>query len=218
MTPLLRAAGRLIPLDTDMVELVRKREVEQSWLVRHSPAFKTTFRVIFGLVWLVDGSLKFAPGLVAQFPHMVSAAGHGQPGWLHPWFSFWASQAAAHPAFWVYTTGTLELALAFGLIVGFVRKAAYLGGIVLSLLIWGVPEGFAGPYGPGATDIGTGIVYALLFIALILLNASFGPSRWSLDYYIEERWPRWGAVAEFQKLVPTEDIESLPVEQEPHAA
>ena len=201
-----------------MVELVRKREVEQSWLVRHSPALKTTFRVIFGLVWLVDGSLKFAPGLVAQFPHLVTIAGQGQPAWLRPWFSFWASQAAAQPAFWVYTTGALELALAFGLIFGFLRKIAYLGGIVLSLLIWAVPEGFGGPYGPGATDIGTGIVYALLFVALIVLNASFGPSRWSLDYYVEQRWPRWGVVAEFQKLVPSEDIESLPVEQEPHGA
>lgn len=201
-----------------MVELVRKKEVEQNWLVRHSASLKTTFRVIFGLVWLVDGSLKFTPGLVTKFPGLVTTAGQGQPAWLHPWFSFWAAQAAAHPAFWVYTTGTLELALAFCLIVGFLRKIAYLGGILLSLLIWAVPEGFGGPYGPGATDLGTGIVYALLFLALIVLNASFGPSRWSLDYYLEERWPRWGVVAEFQKLVPPEDNESLPVEKDATAA
>jgi uncharacterized membrane protein YphA (DoxX/SURF4 family) len=201
-----------------MVELVRKREVEQSWLVQHAGSLKTTFRVIFGLIWLIDGSLKFAPGLVAKFPGMVTAAGQGQPSWLHSWFTFWAAQAAAQPAFWVYTTGTLELALALCLLFGFLRKIAYLGGILLSLLIWAVPEGFGGPYGPGATDIGTGIVYALLFLALIVLNAGFGPSRWSLDYYIELRWPRWGAAAEFQKLVPPEDIESLPVEKEPDAA
>jgi thiosulfate dehydrogenase (quinone) large subunit len=201
-----------------MVELVRKKEVEQNWLVRHSASFKTASRVIFGLVWLIDGSLKFAPGLVNKFPGMVTSAGQGQPAWLHPWFSFWAAQAAAHPAFWVYSTGSLELALAFCLIFGFLRKIAYLGGIFLSLLIWAVPEGFGGPYGPGATDIGTGVVYALLFLALIVLNASFGPSRSSLDYYIEERWPRWGAVAEFQKLVPTEDNESLPIEKDAHPA
>lgn len=196
-----------------MVDLVRKREVEQGWLVQHSDSLKTAFRVIFGLVWLVDGSLKFAPGLVGAFPGMVTAAGNGQPAWLGPWFSFWSGQAAAHPAFWVYSTGTLELALAFCLVFGFLRKVAYLGGILLSLLIWAVPEGFGGPYGPGATDIGTGIVYALLFVALIVLNAGYGPSRWSLDYSIEQRWPRWGIVAEFQKLVPPEDIEVLPVEQ-----
>jgi len=199
-----------------MVELVRKREVEQSWLVQHSESLKTAFRVIFGLIWLIDGGLKFSPGLVGKFSGLVTTAGQGQPAWLHPWFSFWASQAAAQPAFWVYTTGTLELALAFCLIFGFLRKIAYLGGILMSLLIWAVPEGFGGPYGPGSTDIGTGVVYALMFVALILFNAGYGPSRWSLDYYIELRWPRWGVVAEFQKLVPPEDLDSLPVEQEPH--
>jgi nitrite reductase (NO-forming) len=198
-----------------MVELVRKREVEQGWLVRHSDSLKTGFRVIFGLVWLIDGSLKFVPGLPAKFAGLVTSAGQGQPAWLHPWFTFWASQAGAHPAFWVYFTGGLELALAFCLIFGFLRKIAYLGGILLSLLIWAVPEGFGGPYGPGSTDIGTGIVYALMFVALIVFNAGYGPSPWSLDYYIEERRPRWGILAEFQKLVPPEDIESLPVEQEP---
>ena len=201
-----------------MVELVRKREVEQGWLVQHAGGLKTTFRVIFGIVWLVDGSLKFAPGLVAQFPSLVKTAGAGQPAWLHPWFSFWATQAAAQPAFWVYFTGTLEVALAFCLIFGFLRKIAYVGGALLSLLIWAVPEGFGGPYGPGSTDIGTGIVYAILFLALITLNAAYGPSRWSLDYYLELRWPRWGAYAEFQKLVPSEDQETLPVEEEPATA
>lgn len=201
-----------------MVELVRKREVEQGWLVRHSEPLKTVFRIVFGLIWLVDGSLKFSPGLAASFPGLVTTAGHSQPAWLHPWFTFWAAQAAAHPAFWVYFTGGLELVLAFCLIFGFLRKIAYLGGILLSLLIWAVPEGFGGPYGPGSTDIGTGVVYALMFIALIVFNAGYGPSRWSLDYYIEERWPRWGVLADFQKLVPPEDIESLPVEKEPQGA
>jgi len=198
-----------------MVELVRKREVEQSWLVQHSESLKAAFRVIFGFVWLIDGSLKFAPGLVAKFPGMVATAGQSQPAWLGPWFSFWSTQAAAHPAFWVYSTGIVEVALAFALLFGFLRKIAYLGGVLLSLLIWAVPEGFGGPYGPGSTDLGTGVVYAVLFLALITLNAGYGPSRWSLDFYIEERWPRWGVLAEFQKLVPPEDQESLPIEPVP---
>jgi len=188
-----------------VVELVRRRTVEQGWLVQHAESLKATARILFGLVWLIDGGLKFAPGLVAQFPGMVTTAGQGQPAWLAPWFSFWSAQASAQPAFWVYSTGALELALAFCLLFGLVRKIAYLGGILLSMLIWAVPEGFGGPYGPGSTDIGTGMVYGLMFIALIVFNAGYGPSRWSLDYYIEQRWPRWGTLAEFQKLVPLED-------------
>ncbi|MFI5413957.1 MAG: nitrite reductase, partial [Candidatus Lutacidiplasmatales archaeon] len=102
------------------------------------------------------------------------------------------------PSFWVYLVGSLELALGLALIFGFMRKFAYVGGAFLSLFIWAVPEGFGGPYGPGSTDIGTGAMYALLFLALILINATYGPSKWSADHLIEGRFPRWAKVAEFQ--------------------
>jgi len=61
-----------------------------------------------------------------------------------------------------------------------------------------VPEGFGGPYGPASTDIGTGIVYALVFLLLMELNATYGASRYSLDAVIERRWPRWARLAEFR--------------------
>jgi uncharacterized membrane protein YphA (DoxX/SURF4 family) len=201
-----------------MVELVPKRLVEQGWWVRHAESLKSVFRVIFGAIWIIDGSLKFAPGLVGQFAGMVRDAGAGQPAWLGPWFSFWSVQAAANPAFWVYSTGVAELAVGLALLFGFMRKIAYAGGVLLSLLIWAVPEGFGGPYGPGSTDIGTGIVYAILFLTLIILNAAHGPSRLSLDYHIEKRWPRWAAVAEFQRLVPPEDLEPTPASPPPSGA
>ena len=76
-----------------------------------------------------------------------------------------------------------------------------MGGVILSVLIWAVPEGFGGPYqsGSGGTDIGTGIIYAIAFLGLILINATYGPSRTSLDYYIERKFPGWARVAEFGK-------------------
>ncbi|MCI4364487.1 MAG: DoxX family protein [Thermoplasmata archaeon] len=144
---------------------------------------------------MIDGSLKFAPGFVDAFSGKVSGA--GQPAWLQGWFAFWSTQVNGNPAFWVYLTGSLELALGLALVFGFMRKAAYAGGALLSLFIWAVPEGFGGPYGPGSTDIGTGAMYALLFLALILINATYGPSRWSLDYLIERRFPAWARIAEF---------------------
>jgi hypothetical protein len=33
-----------------------------TWWVRHAAPLKTAFRVILGVVWLVDGILKFTPG------------------------------------------------------------------------------------------------------------------------------------------------------------
>lgn len=105
---------------------------------------------------------------------------------------------SSNPAFYVYSTGILELALAFCLIFGFLRKPAYTVSLFLSLIIWSVPEGFGGPYGPGSTDIGTGIVYAIVSFMLLVINAAFGPARYSLDFLIERKWPRWRKIAEIR--------------------
>jgi thiosulfate dehydrogenase (quinone) large subunit len=166
------------------------------WWLRHAPLLKTLFRVMFGIIWLIDGLLKFQPGFVDGFPDVIAGAGENAPPWLQGWYSFWVDQANAHAAFWVYSTGALELALGFSLIFGFARKLAYFGGVILSLLIWTVPEGFGGGYGPGTTDPGVGIVYAMFFLGLIVINSVFGPSRLSLDYYIERRFPKWAWIAE----------------------
>ncbi|MCI4372193.1 MAG: DoxX family membrane protein [Thermoplasmata archaeon] len=168
----------------------------KGWWPRNAQVLKTLFRMLFGFIWVIDGSLKFAPGFVGAFAGSVS--GDGQPAWLQGWFTFWANAVNGNTAFWVYLTGSLELALGLALLFGFMRKIAYVGGALLSLFIWAVPEGFGGPYGPGSTDIGTGAMYSLLFLSLILINATYGPSKWSLDYQIEKRFPRWAAIAEFQ--------------------
>ncbi len=169
-----------------------------SWWLRNTASLKVLLRVLFGVIWGIDGALKFQPGLVDAFPGMVSDAAQGQPAWLAGWFIFWQAQVNANPTLWVYGTGALELALAFTLIAGFMRKIAYLGGVALSLLIWAVPEGFGGPYGPGSTDIGTGVVYAMVFLMLLVINATYGTSQWSLDSLIERWWPGWSRFSEIR--------------------
>ena len=166
------------------------------WWLKNASWLKTTFRFLLGVVWIVDGWLKFQNDFVGQFPGVVQNAQANAPSWLSGWYSFWASQAANDPSAIVYTVGTLELALGLALVFGFLRKIAYFGGALLSLLIWAVPEGFGGSYGPGTTDIGTGAVYAMLFLGLIVINAVFGVSRFSLDYLLERRWPWWAKLAE----------------------
>ena len=179
-----------------MPEGVLRSGPGSGWIGAHAAQLKTVFRVLFGIIWGIDGALKFSPGVVSSFAGMVSDASSGQPAWLAPWFAFWSTQASANPALLVYLTGALELAVAFALIAGFLRKIAYLGGAVLSLFIWAVPEGFGGPYGPSSTDIGTGIIYAMTFLMLLVINAAYGPSRWSLDAVLERRWPSWAKYAE----------------------
>ncbi len=171
-----------------------------NWIVRNVYWLKSFIRIILGIVWLIDGSLKFQPGFVDSFSGLIKSA--GQPGWLQPWFNFWYNVTVGNAAPFVYGIGILEISLGVALVLGVVRKLAYIGGLILSLLIWAVPEGFGGPYGPGSTDIGTGIAYSFVFLSLIIINALSGTSKYSLDYLIERRFPSWRRVAEFGQAAP----------------
>ena len=166
---------------------------------RHSTKLKSLARIVFGFVWLIDASFKFQPSFLQSFSSLIQSGAAGQPMWLSGWFGFWTSTTASNPALWAYIIAFSELALAICLIFGFMRKIGYAGGFVLSLLIWAVPEGLGGPYGPSSTDIGTGIIYAIVFLMLIIINASEGPSRYSLDYYLEKKIRWWKKLAEFGK-------------------
>jgi uncharacterized membrane protein YphA (DoxX/SURF4 family) len=167
----------------------------RNWIAKNVYWLKSFIRIILGIVWLIDGSLKFQPGFVDSFSGLIKSA--GQPGWLQPWFNFWYHVTVGNAAPFVYGIGILEISLGVALVLGVVRKLAYMGGLILSLLIWAVPEGFGGPYGPGSTDIGTGIAYSFVFLSLIIINAMSGTSKYSLDYLIERRFPSWKRVAEF---------------------
>ncbi len=173
-----------------------------NWFVRNVQGLTVALGIVFGLFWIIDGAFKFKPGFVDAFSSSIAGAGPGQPQWLQPWFAFWATTVSGHPAAFVYPVGILELAVGFALVTGFMKKVAYGGGYVLSLFIWAIPEGFGGPYGPGSTDIGTGVVYAIAFLMLMVLNAAFGPNRFSLDAFIERRWPRWARIAEIRQPGP----------------
>jgi hypothetical protein len=63
-------------------------------------------------------------------------------------------------------------------------------------VIWGVAEGFGGPYASGASDIGTAIIYALVFVCLLTLAAYTGTDRYSADYYLEQKISWWHKIAE----------------------
>ncbi len=167
----------------------------RNWVARNVSWLKSFIRIILGIVWLIDGYLKFSPGLIDSFPALIKS--EGQPSWLQPWFNFWSSVTSANAAPFVYSIGTLEVALGVALVLGFMRKIAYFSGMILSLLIWAIPEGFGGPYGPASTDIGTGVIYSFLFLSLVIINTISGPSKYSLDFLLERKYPFWKRVAEF---------------------
>lgn len=172
------------------------QEKLDGYFVRNAFVLKDVFRIVFGIIWAVDGGLKFQPGLSDTIAGMIADAGSGQPQWLAGWFSFWVAVVGSHPVFFTYFFGVLELSIAFSLILGFARKLGYGAGFLTGLVIWSIPEGFGGPYGPGSTDIGTGIIYSMAFVALAILDATYGRSDYTLDSRIEKRIPWWWRIAE----------------------
>jgi hypothetical protein len=95
--------------------------------------------------------------------------------------------------------GLIELSLGLALVIGFLRKTVYLCGIVLSLMIWSIVEGFGGPYGPGSTDVGAAIMYAFIFVAIIIVERSSNYSKYSLDALIERELSGRKHLAELYK-------------------
>ena len=171
----------------------------EGWFVRNVPILGTGTRVAFGVTELIAGVLKFQPGMADVMTQEINDVAVGQPSWLAGWFQFWGSSFGANANTIVPLVGTLEILLGVTLIAGLLQKVAYAGGIALNLMIWSVPEGFGGLFVGGGTDVGVAIIYVFVFALLLVLNATTGPSRYSLDYYIEKRLPFWRRLAEVHR-------------------
>lgn len=179
---------------------VEGRPVDERELIRRrlSPWPKAALRIAFGVVWAIDAALKWLPGFRADYLDALQEGWAGQPSWLHPWFRFWLRIQQPRPMFFAYLIAAIETAIAVALIIGFARMVTYSLGLLFSFLVWSVPEGFGGPYGPGATDVGASIMYVLIFGALLLFSRYQGPSPLSVDHRIERHVPWWDRVAEVQ--------------------
>ena len=160
---------------------------------------KDALRVSFGVIWLIDAVLKWLPGFRSGYMGTIMGEAQGQPGWLKPWFTFWVNVQHPNAMFFAYLVAIVETLIALALIFGFARKVTYLAAIAFSLLIWATAEGFGGPYTSGASDIGTAIIYAVVFTGLLTLSAYAGPARYSADYYLEQKISWWWRVAEVRR-------------------
>lgn len=151
-------------------------------------------RIAFGAIWSVDASLKWQPAFQANFQQILSAVAKGQPGFLGWWFGLWQFVVSGNAPIFGILTASTETYLALALLTGFARKFTYSLGILYGLFVWSVAEGFGGPYVPGTTtDVGAAIIYSLLFLALLLVDAG----RLSVDSLIEKRIAAWRWVSGF---------------------
>ncbi len=158
---------------------------------------RSALRVAFGLIWVVDAAFTWTADFAAHYVGYLHNAAQGQPAWIGWWFAFWIALVTPRAALFIWITRLVETTLAFALLAGLAGRTAYAAGALFTLLIWSTAEGFGGPYSVGATNTGSGIIYVLLFLALIVIRRG-GPSPYSLDYYIERARPGWSLVAEWR--------------------
>src|SRR5690349_16266663 len=154
-------------------------------------------RLAFGAVWLIDAYLKWQPAFINAYASNLADGAKAQPAWLRPWFRFWRHLVNVNPHLFAYATAAIETVIAVGLILGLARRAVYIVGMVWSIAIWTIPEGFGGSFVAGATDIGTAIMYALVFGVLYTMETlPTATGAWSLDHRVERVVPWWRIIAE----------------------
>lgn len=164
----------------------------------HWPAVATAgLRVAFGIVWAVGAALVWSPDFAAHYVGYLHNAAQGQPAWSAWWFSMWIALVTPHAGLFIWATRIIETVIAFSLIFGLGRRTLYVAGALFSLLVWSTAEGFGGPYSVGATNMGTAVTYVLIFVALIGLDYRAGFIPYSLDYWIERRWPCWRRLSQW---------------------
>jgi uncharacterized membrane protein YphA (DoxX/SURF4 family) len=186
---------------------------------RCRPAWpKDALRITFGVIWLIDAVLKWLPGFRASYMSTIMGEAVGQPGWLQPWFNFWIRFQHPQAMPMAYLVAVAETLIALALIAGFARKLTYSAAIVFSVLIWATAEGFGGPYTSGASDIGTAVIYAVVFAGLLTLSYYAGPARYSADYYLEQKVSWWWKVAETRRPAPAEASVQASVSAAPEPA
>ena len=128
-------------------------------------------RILFGVVWAIDAQFKWRPDFLNNFVSYLTGAQQGQPAAVKAWISLWINAVNVDPVVFAHVVAIGETLLAVALILGLFSDLAYLGGILLCLVIWSTAEGLGGPYVAGSTDIGTAIIYAFVFALLFFSRA-----------------------------------------------
>lgn len=142
-----------------------------------------SLRIIFGAVWAVDAFFKWQADFSKNFVDYLVGGAEGQPWLVQKWIHLWIDLIGINPHFFAVVVALTETALAIGLIFGLFTRLACYAGIFFSLIIWSTAEGLGGPYTAGSTDIGSAIIYALVFAALLVGQCW---KAWSIDELIKK--------------------------------
>ncbi|MEP6639871.1 MAG: DoxX family protein [Chloroflexota bacterium] len=128
-------------------------------------------RITFGLVWAMDAWFKWQPDFIDNFAAYLTGAQQDQPTWVQSWIGFWIDVVNVDLPVFAHLVAIGETAIAVALIFGVLTNLTSLAGIILAIVIWTTAEGFGGPYQSGSADIGSAIIYVLVFVGLVLSQA-----------------------------------------------
>ena len=129
-------------------------------------------RILFGLVWTVDAYFKWQPAFPNDFVSYLQETYDGQPHLIQSWLNFWINLVNIDPHLFARIIAMGETAIAFGLLFGIFSNLDYA----------------MGPYTPGATDVGAGIIYVFGFLGLFLLAAG---QCYGLDRVVRPKLGTW---------------------------
>jgi uncharacterized membrane protein YphA (DoxX/SURF4 family) len=182
---------RMQPQETERDQVLREPvRMSASW------PLGSAVRIAFGLIWAIDAWFKWQPEFQQNFMKIVQGGATGQPPRLGPFYRFWVTVLQPYAHALAVGAAIGETVIAGALILGLGRKYLYVLGALWSFGIWAIPEGFGNTSRAAYTDIGTSVVYVLVFAALWAIDSCAGRSRYSLDAVIERHLPWWRRVAE----------------------
>ena len=165
--------------------------------------FRVTRRgvqVTLGLLWILDGALKFQPALLTSAfgREVVEPAADGQPGFVS-WPVHEAAGLIGHaPVLAVVAFGLIELALGAGLLYRRTARWALAASIGWALAVWYLAEGLGGLFGGGASLLtgapGSAPMYAIVAVT-VWPRRDAGPAGLLSDERLALRPSRWAAAA-----------------------
>lgn len=150
------------------------------------PRAFAALRIVFGVVVAIDAAYKWVPAFRTDTLHSQFARHLAEINTPveHQWIALWSWVANHYQNPFGFSVAVIETAIAIGLLTGCFTRLVCLLGAIFWLGIWTSAEGMGLPITAGQTDIGTSIMYTLLFIALYLGAAG---STWSVDAWLRGR-------------------------------
>lgn len=135
--------------------------------------------LVFGLLWIFIGILKFFPGFMFHFVDQITGPMGGNPSWIVAWLTFIEDVVKAiGPVFVAVCVGIIELSVGVSILSRRGMKIIMPLAFVYCVFIWASVETFGGPYGSQGTGcngnvIGNAITYTFP-LAMIMINIFAG--------------------------------------------